>query len=646
MCSAGCSLATSDDPVWSSPDAAGKADGQGGDVSISAPVDGWVTVTLRGPLATTTRRAFAGLPADFAIQGGEVYLELAEHWRCRDAGPPLCAFVVREHELTDLRTIADQPHEIAFSGGAASDLVELVPGRYLHPAQPRLLACDGGGCAVRKSAAGVVDGSRQSDAIVRYVATAPLGELTAILGAAATDDLRRRQGSFRHATQLLSVDGLGNAELAALADRVARLAYEQDNDYADGCSLSWWMWQPAPAHRDTFERIREDGLVTAAEVEQDLMPILQSLPDRATPTSRAALHLLDSATDAIEDEARVALGRALRDWFGYRVGLLEDGFWSAQLRAWNVTELDLDFACAHAQAPRPASELVLAVIDSGTFAGHDATLHALWSNPDELPKNGLDDDDNGLVDDVHGWDLVNGAALFDPSDSGDLHGLHVAAIAAAGTQRIRLVQLVDNIGFENPQSAAERRLHAFQYAADAGARVVNLSQLTADEHAAPLIQFMEDHPDILFVVAAGNDGSRVEPGTDRNHAIAAAGLENVVVVAASMLATAVPADYSNFHGVLVDVAYPGDRLSAQNGKNARFAVNAGTSQAAPGIANIAAKVMLIAPDLSPAEVKQILYDASVPADAWTGVVAAGGVVDARAAYAAARDAMVELVASP
>src|SRR5690606_37029623 len=105
--------------------------------------------------------------------------------------------------------------------------------------------------------------------------------------------------------------------------------------------------------------------------EEDLMPVLLALPDRATPTSRAALHLLDSASDGIADDARAVLGDALQDWFGYRVGLLDEGFWSTQVRDWNVGELDLDFLCAHDKAPYSADDLILAVVDSGTFPGHD-----------------------------------------------------------------------------------------------------------------------------------------------------------------------------------------------------------------------------------------------------------------------------------
>src|SRR4051812_35074397 len=73
-------------------------------------------------------------------------------------------------------------------------------------------------------------------------------------------------------------------------------------------------------------------------------------------------------------------------------------------------------------------DVTVAVVDTGVDLGHRDLASNLWTNPGEVPGNGLDDDGDGVVDDVHGADLVNGDG--DPSDDNG-HGTHVAGIVAA-----------------------------------------------------------------------------------------------------------------------------------------------------------------------------------------------------------------------
>jgi len=208
-----------------------------------------------------------------------------------------------------------------------------------------------------------------------------------------------------------------------------------------------------------------------------------------------------------------------------------------------------------------AGAVVVAVVDTGVDLDHPDLIDRIWSNPGEIPGDGIDNDGNGLKDDHQGWDW---AATPDDNVPDDLngHGTHVAGvIGAAGNDSIGVAGVAWNVQLmplrvlgANGSGKLSDIVRAFDYAGDAGAHVVNAS-LGADGATEPLAmrEAIAAHPRTTYVVAAGNDGRNVEGSPSWPCNI---DLDNVICVAASSN-TDTRASFSNFGSTSVDLAAPG-----------------------------------------------------------------------------------------
>ena len=221
-------------------------------------------------------------------------------------------------------------------------------------------------------------------------------------------------------------------------------------------------------------------------------------------------------------------------------------------------------------------DVIIAVIDSGVAFDHPDLKDNIWTNKNEIVDNGLDDDENGYADDIHGWDFVN--RDNNPSDYskdlyGDGHGTHVAGIIAAegdnsiGTvgvmwhAQIMPLQIFD-LFEDSPFNATTMNIVlAVLYAVENGAKIINCSfGGPSFSHAQyETYQFAEQNG-ALVVAAAGNDG---QDNDDFPTYPASYDLGNIIAVAASDESDDL-ASYSNFGTVFVDVAAPGGSASNSN----------------------------------------------------------------------------------
>ena len=282
---------------------------------------------------------------------------------------------------------------------------------------------------------------------------------------------------------------------------------------------------------------------------------------------------------------------------------------------------DIDAAAAWDISTGGSSALV-AIIDSGIDLDHPDLAANLWTNPDEIPGNLVDDDGNGLVDDVHGWDFLN--QDNDPDDD-DGHGTHVAGIiGAAGDNGLGIagiawraslmpLKFLDEGGF----GATSDAIRAIDYAVAHEARVLNASWGGGGFSIALLESIRAAGArHALFVAAAGNDAADLD---EAPFYPAGYDLQGMVAVAATDRHDHL-APFSNFGRSSVDLAAPGVAiLSTLPG--GRYGPGSGTSMAAPHVSGVAALILGLAPGMEVEPLRRRILDHAEPVAALADMIA-------------------------
>jgi serine protease len=400
---------------------------------------------------------------------------------------------------------------------------------------------------------------------------------------------------------------------------IVRLKQQAEADYDRGAVPDFVA--RARGHRmEPLNHVRRDGeyLVELDESVSVEEAVMRANADPAVEFAEPDYLLY---ADGVPNDSR----------FSEQWGLFNDGAFGksgadiSATRAWDITT--------------GSDSVVVAVIDSGTDLQHSDLAPNAWVNPREVAGDNIDNDDNGYVDDISGWDFVNDSPVVFKSLGEDFHGTHCAGIiGAAGNNGFGTAGVAWNVKIMSLKFLAGRSgsssdaIKAIKYVTDLKKSGVNVNVINASWSGPggsdSLLSAIEKagQAGVLFVCAAGNGGddSRGDD-IDAEPVYPAAWAEDhssIISVTAINRSDEFPGSYNYGHsrvsvgapGVSVLSTYPGDS----------YAMLSGTSMATPHVAGIAALLFSSDLQLTPAQVKDRIMRTAEPILPLAGITASAG----------------------
>jgi subtilisin family serine protease len=295
------------------------------------------------------------------------------------------------------------------------------------------------------------------------------------------------------------------------------------------------------------------------------------------------------------------------------------------------------------QTTTGSRDVVVAVIDTGIRHTHQDLAANMWINTAETPGNGIDDDGNGYVDDIHGINAITGSG--DPMDD-DSHGTHCAgtigAAANSGGPHVGVAWNVRLMGlkFLGPDGGSTSdAITCIDYAIRMGADVMSNSWGGGgfSQGLSDAIGRASD-AGILFIAAAGNsaDNNDLVPQYPASYSN-----PNVIAVAAVDRSDNL-ASFSCYGATSVDIGAPGVSIFSSTAESdTAYDTYNGTSMATPHVAGVAALILSANPSATMTEVRDRILDSARPLASLEGKCTTGGTLDAAAALDFEADGILE-----
>lgn len=259
---------------------------------------------------------------------------------------------------------------------------------------------------------------------------------------------------------------------------------------------------------------------------------------------------------------------------------------------------------------RGSPDIKVAVVDQAVDIHHPDLREVIWTNPGEIPDNGIDDDGNGYVDDVHGYDVAEDDPDPSPDNPQQTHGTHVAGLVSAKSDNnTGIASIGFNLSIIPVKSAYSNNVGAEQfkgvtYAASVGADIISCSwgargfSITQKN----VIEYAQQQG-ALVVCSSGNDG--------KDTLGYPAAYPGVVTVGATTILDRT-ANFSNYNEKL-SVSAPGQNIISTLPNN-QYESYSGTSMATPIVSGLLGLMKSHHPQISNEELKTCLLTTTDPVD--------------------------------
>ena len=323
------------------------------------------------------------------------------------------------------------------------------------------------------------------------------------------------------------------------------------------------------------------------------------------------------------------------DWIMELCGVPNDANFSNQWYLYNTGQsiygdisgtLDADIDATDAwNLEKGDSDTIIAILDTGVDYTHPDLASKIWNNTDELPNNSIDDDNNGYIDDVHGWNFDKNNS--DPKDDSG-HGTMCAGLAAAATDNeIGIAGVGWNctiMPIKNSGLLSSNIAKGIKYATDNGAKIISMSfGMTSPVHIikdiidyaygegvflcasagngnVPQIRYPAAYPKVVGVAATNQNDTRCTP-KDTGKLLYGSTYGRWIDIAAP--GTLIYTTTRSYHLYLNNITNP---VTGKNYSQYYDNVGWGTSFSCPLVAGAAALLLSVHPSLTPQEVKTFL----------------------------------------
>ena len=281
----------------------------------------------------------------------------------------------------------------------------------------------------------------------------------------------------------------------------------------------------------------------------------------------------------------------------------------------------------------PKSDAIVAVIDTGVDINHYELLDSIWTNKNEIPGNGIDDDNNGYIDDYHGYNFHTKNPEVYVDKNIDVHGTHAAGIMVAkhGNGGIKGIAYDEHVKIMplkvldlNENGYVSSVVNAINYAKDNGANICNLS-LGSYTYDANIDNAIKNAPNMLFVVASGNGANFNGYSLDERDVYPAKlNYQNLITV--SNLSFEGDRYISSNYGSYADIFAPGTFILSTTPENS-FAYLTGTSMAAPFVSATCAMIYSRFPNVPISNYKNIIINGATPVSSLIGLSKSSGMLN-------------------